>query len=107
MLKEFLEKLQNRLKSELEGYADIDYLREEYGEEFSNIEFVETIGTDEHRWYILNDNVYKVKLEGQAYFFGVTEVGCIKDECAGLTDVCHETKLFEVEKIVKETFKRK
>lgn len=106
MIKEFLEKLQNRLKSELEGYADMDYITEEC-EEFSNIEFVETIGTDEHRWYILNDNVYKVNLEGEDYFFGANEVGSIKDECADLTDICHETKLFEVDKIVKETFKRK
>lgn len=107
MLKFFLEKLQERLGKELEGYADIDYLKDEYRDEFSNIEFVETIGTDEHRWYILNNNVYKVKLEEQDYYFGATEVGCIKDECASLTDICHKTELFEVEKILKETFKIK
>lgn len=102
---EFIEKL----KEEVKNYYRMDDLLDEHYEEerYKDIDFVETLSTDEHRWYILEENVYRVKINNEDYYFGIIEVGSLKSEgmCACDTGVTME--LFEVEKIVKETFRRK
>lgn len=97
------------LKKEAEKYARMDDLLDEhYGEEgYKDVEFVETLSTDEHRWYILEENVYKVKIDGEDYYFGVWEVGSLKSESMTAEDTGCEIEVFEVEKVTKETFKRK
>lgn len=102
---EFIEKL----KEEAKKYARMcDLLDEHYGEDgYKNIEFVETLSTDEHRWYILEENVYKAKVNDEDYYFGVWEVGSLKSESMTAEDTYFEIEVFEVEKITKETFKRK
>lgn len=102
---EFIEKLKEEVKN---YYRMDDLLDEHYKEEgYKDIEFVETLSTDEHRWYILEENVYKVKIDEKDYYFGIWEVGSLKSEgmCASDTGVTME--LFEVEKIMKVSFKRK
>ncbi len=102
---EFIEKLKEEVKK---FYRMDDLLDEHYGEEnYDNIKFVETLSTDEHRWYILEDNVYKATINGEDYYFGINEVGCLKSEEMTAEDTCCNMEFFEVEKIVKESFKRK
>ena len=102
---EFMEKL----KEEAKKYARMDDLLDEHYKEdgYKDIEFVETLSTDEHRWYILEENVYKVKVDGNDYYFGVWEVGSLKSESMTAEDTFFKIEVFEVEKIMKETFKRK
>ena len=102
---EFIEKLQEEMKN----YARMDGLLDEHYKEenYKDIEFVETLSTDEHRWYILEDNVYKIKTTSGDYYFGVCEVGSLKSEQMTAEDTYHKMEMFEVEKIVKEIFKRK
>ena len=60
---EFITKLKEEVKN---YYRMFDLMDEHYEEkEYENIEFVETISTDEHRWYILEENVYKMKIDGK------------------------------------------
>lgn len=102
---EFIEKLKEEVKK---FYRMEDLLDEHYEEEkYKNIEFVETLSTDEHRWYILEENVYKIKIDEEDYYFGILEVGSLKSEAMTASDTGVTMELFEVEKIVKETFKRK
>ena len=98
-----------KLKEEAKKYARMcDLLDEHYEEDgYKDIEFVETLSTDEHRWYILEENVYKAKVNGKDYYFGVWEVGSLKIESMTPEDTYFNIEVFEVEKIVKETFKRK
>lgn len=102
---EFIEKL----KEEVKKYFRMDDLLDEhYGEEgYKDIRFVETLSTDEHRWYILEENVYKIKIDNKDYFFGIWEVGSLKSEAMTAEDTGCKMEMFEVEKIVRETFKRK
>lgn len=102
---EFITKLKEEVKK---NYRMRDLIHEHYEEkEYKNIEFVETISTDEHRWYILEENVYKMKIDGKDYYFGVWEVGSLKSESMTAEDTYCNMEMFEVEKIVKETFRRK
>ena len=104
-MQEFLEKLKEEVKK---YYRMDDLLDEHYNEEnYKNIEFVETLSTDEHRWYIVEENVYKLKTDEKDYFFGVYEVGTLKSESMEVEDTYHNMEMFEVEKILKETFRRK
>lgn len=104
-MKEFLEKL----KKEVEKYYTMDDLLDKHYKEenYKDIEFVETLSTEEHRWYILEENVYKLKTDKKDYFFGVWEVGSLKSEIMTARDTYCNMEMFEVEKIVKETFRRK
>lgn len=102
---EFIEKL----KKEVKKYYSMEELIDEHYEEedYKNISFVETLSTDEHRWYILEENVYKVKINSIEYYFGIWEVGSLKSEGMSISDTGITMELFEVEKITRETFKRK
>lgn len=102
---EFLKKL----KEEVKKYYSMDELIDEHYEDenYQNIRFVETLNTDEHRWYILEENVYKVKINSVDYYFGILEVGSLKSEEMCISDTGITMELFEVEKITRETFKRK
>ncbi len=102
---EFIEKLKEEVKN---YYRMDDLLDEHYKEEiYKDIDFIETLNTDEHRWYILEENVYKVKINDEDYYFGIVEVGSLKSESMCASDTGVTMELFEVEKIVKETFRRK
>lgn len=102
---EFIEKLKEEVKK---YYRMDDLIDEHYDEEnYKDIEFVETLCTDEHRWYILEENVYKVKIDEKDYYFGILEVGSLKSESMTASDTGHKMELFEVEKIMKVSFKRK
>lgn len=102
---EFLEKLKKEAKkySTIEELVDENYEKEGY----KDIEFVERLSIDEHRWFILEENVYKTKVDGKDYYFGAWEVGSLKSEEMTVDDTGFEIEIFEVEKITKETFKRK
>lgn len=102
---EFIEKL----KKEVKDYYRMDDLLDEHYEEegYKDIEFIETLSTDEHRWYILEENVYKVKIDKKDCYFGIVEVGSLKSESMCASDTGVTMKLFEVEKIMKVSFKRK
>lgn len=101
----FLEKLKEEVKK---FYRMDDLLDEHYNEDFyKDISFVETLSTDEHRWYIVEENVYKILFDGKEYYFGINEVGSLKSEEMTAEDTGYNMEMFEVEKIVRETFKRK
>lgn len=98
-----------KLKEEIQKYSRMeDFLDEHYNEEeYENIYFVETLSTDEYRWYILENNVYKIKVDSEDYYFGICEVGTLKSESMDVSDTYHKMEMFEVEKIVRETFRKK
>ena len=97
------------LKEEVKNYYRMDDLLDEHYKEdiYKDIKFVETLSTDEHRWYILEENVYKVTIEEVDYYFGIWEIGSLKSESMTASDTGVTMKFFEVEKIVRETFRRK
>lgn len=92
----------------IEGCLD-NFIDEHY-DEFEDIDFkyIETIGTDEHRWYIISDNVYEIYKDNMLLgHLAISEVTTIKSETSSYSDLFIDVKAHNVEKIVKESFKLK
>ena len=85
----------------LENFIDEHY------EEFKNIDFryLETLETDEHRWYILSTIVYEVFKDNMALgYLAINEVTTLKSESTSYSDLFIDVTAYEVKKIVKESF---
>lgn len=109
---EDLEKVVEEVKKDCGCCACMETLLDYVSENCPQIEFVEKLDTEEHRWYTIDLNVYKVDLSkedetGKVYYFGVYEVGMLKSESMGLSDTGFDIEFVEVEKVIKETFQIK
>ena len=88
----------------IQGYYSMDDLIED--NEQLGIEFIEEIGSDEHRWFIIGDNIYKIVLDGEDIYFGISEVISLKSEMMTYEDTGFGLELFKVRPVIKETFER-
>lgn len=86
----------------IQGYYSMEDLIDD--NEQLGIEFVEQIGSDEHRWFIVGDNVYKINLDGEDIYFGISEVVCLKGEMMTYEDTGYDLELFKVKPVTKKTF---
>lgn len=62
-----------------------------------NFKFVDTVERDEHRWYILAMNVYRLDINELAYFIGCWELETVMSEDMNVNDVGCIVKFFEME----------
>ncbi len=88
----------------IQGYYSMDDLIDD--NEQLGIEFIEEIGSDEHRWFIIGDNIYKIVLDGEDIYFGISEVISLKSEMMTYEDTGFGLELFKVRPVIKETFER-
>lgn len=88
----------------IQGYYSMDDLIDD--NEQLDIEFVEQIDSEENRWFIVGDNVYKINLDGEDIYFGISEVVSLKSESMTCEDTWFDLELFKVKPVIKETFKR-
>ena len=86
----------------IQGYYSMEDLIDD--NEQLGIEFVEQIGSDEHRWFIVGDNVYKINLDGEDIYFGISEVVSLKSEMMTYEDAGCDLELFKVKPVTKKTF---
>ena len=86
----------------IQGYYSMEDLIDD--NEQLGIEFVEQIGSDEHRWFIVGDNVYKINLDGEDIYFGISEVVSLKSEMMTYEDTGCDLELFKVKPVIKKTF---
>lgn len=86
----------------IQGYYSMEDLIDD--NEQLGIEFVEQIGSDEHRWFIVGDNVYKINLDGEDIYFGISEVVGWKSEMITYEDTGYDLELFKVKPVTKKTF---
>ena len=63
-----------------------------------NFKFITSVDSDEHRWYVLEKNVYSVEINADEYYVGVWEVETIKSEAMTVEDCEHELTFVEMEK---------
>lgn len=85
----------------------LDNFIDEHYDEFEDIEFkyIETLETDEHRWYIISTNVYEVfKNNTTLGYLAISEVTTLKSESSSYEDLCIDIEAYEVKKIIKESF---
>lgn len=107
MLNKLIEKL-NKYCSENEIY-DIDDLSKKLWDELKEVGFkyVTTVDRDEHRWYVLAENVYSVIIDGEKHYLGVWEVDTLKSECMSVSDCECEIKFYEMEQFTTVSYRRK
>lgn len=90
-IKEFIEKLNKYCEDEY--IYDIYYL----DNDVFNLNWISTTNRDEHRWYVLAENIYKVTLNEEDYYLGVWEVETIKSQEMNLRDCDNLLKFYEME----------
>lgn len=104
---ELLEKL-NKYFAENNIYSLDDLDEELYNElEKYNFCYVTTVDTDEHRWYILDENVYEVCIDGIKYYIGVWEVETLKSEAMSVSDCGVKLRFYEMEEYTTVSYRRK
>lgn len=72
-----------------------------------NVLFKETIKTDEHRWYVVETNVYEFFNDKKGESLGllaIDEVGMLKSEMMSVEDCFHKLKAYNVKEVVKTTY---
>ncbi len=100
-IKEFIEKLNNYCEEEyIYDIDDIDNF-------MVQLRYVDTLQRDEHRWYVLAENVYKVELNEQEYFLGVWEVETVKSEAMSVSDCDVILEFYEMERFSTVTYSYK
>lgn len=105
--KELIEKL-NKYCSENEIY-DLEDIGGQMQQELDNVDFhyVTTVDRDEHRWYVLAENVYAVFIEGKNYYMGVWEVETLKSERMSISDCMCDIEFYEMEEYTTVSYRRK
>lgn len=98
-IKEFIEKLNAHCEEEY--IYSIDDIDNEY---YKKLKWVAKLGTDEHRWYILEENVYEVNIDDVDYYLGVWEVGTLKSEAMSVSDCDVILEFYEMERYSKTTY---
>lgn len=107
MVKELIEKL-NKYFTENDVYS-LDEVNQELEEELKKVglKCIAKLDRDEHRWYTLSENVYRVHINGKNYYIGVWEVETIKSEMMDLEDCGVQLEFFEMEKYTTISYRRK
>lgn len=69
------------------------------------IKFKDTIMTNEHRWYIVETNVYEFLKDDECIgLLAIDEVGTLKSEAMSVSDCYVQVKAYNVEKIMKPSY---
>lgn len=108
-INEFIEWL-NRYCEDNEIYSTdsiSDDDRMEVELEKCRFEYITSVDSDEHRWYVLANNVYSVTLDGCKYYIGTWEVETIKSECMSVSDCEHILKFIEMEPYTTISYRKK
>lgn len=116
MLKEeekMFEEILKKIKNAAYNYSDMEDFIDAYWDDpefkfLKDIEYIEPINNsiDEHRWYTLQDNIYRIKVKQNVYYFGATEVISLKSEVMSYDDIGWGVEIFKVVPIEKIVFER-
>ena len=97
----------NEIKNYINGldfygsFDEIDF------SQFGKLKFKlkDTIMTDEHRWYVIERNVYEISNDsGVLGCLAIDEAGTLKSESMCIEDCCVKVKAYNVEKIMKPSY---
>ena len=101
-----LEEIKNFINQK-EFYGDFEEFYDEFYEDLEDIEFgyIETLKSDDHRWFQVDYNVYEiVKDKNSLGFLCLEEVGILKSESMTKADCYYNIKAYNVKKVIKESF---
>lgn len=86
---------------------------EDFGEDLYNelkqlqFHYIASADRDEHRWYILCNNVYEVLIGNKTYYIGTWEVETLKSESMSVSDCGHRLEFFEMEQYTTVSYRAK
>lgn len=85
-------------------FYDMEDLCDELGENI-NINYIENLDSEEHRWFTVETNVYEF-MEGikSLGYLAISEVGTIKSEAMGIEDCGVTLEASNVKKVIRESF---
>lgn len=86
--------------------GSLEYFLEENEElEDMQIEFIETLSSEEHRWFTIETNVYKFSKNNlEIGVLAINEIGTIKSEMMGYEDCGIELEAMNVKEIIKKSY---
>lgn len=102
------EEIFNKIKKEAKNFPSLEDFVDEYydkpGFEFvQDIKYVEPLlGKENYKWFIVENSVYSILINGEDYYFGASEVTTLKSETMSFDDTYWETEIFKVKKVIKE-----
>lgn len=102
------EEIFNKIKKEAKNFPSLEDFVDEYydkpGFEFvQDIKYVEPLlGKENYKWFIVENSVYSILINGEDYYFGASEVTTLKSETMSFEDTYWETEIFKVKKVIKE-----
>lgn len=109
-MEKLIELLKKWNKITLDCYTFDDFRETDEGHEATKEYEIKCIKyqnqTDEHRWYIIDSNVYEIILDGEKYYFGIDEVGSLKSESMSRSDTCCEIYFYPIETYVTIGYRR-
>lgn len=85
-------------------FYDIEDLCDELGENI-DINYIENLDRDEHRWFTTEINVYEF-IEGAKSlgYLAISEIGTIKSEMMGVEDCGVALEAYNVKRVIRESF---
>lgn len=101
-----------KIKEKVKDFACVedfvyDYYDKPDYEFLRDVKYVGTMrGGEDHRWYVVGNNVYSIDVDGETYFFGALEVTMLKSEGMSWEDTYWKTKIFKVKRIIREEFEK-
>ena len=101
-----LEEIKNFINQK-EFYGDFEEFYDEFYEDLEDIEFgyIETLKSDDHRWFQVDYNVYEIVKDKNSFgFLCLEEVGTLKSETMTREDCYYNIKAYNVKKVIKESF---
>lgn len=72
-----------------------------------NFEYVASVDHDEHRCYVLSEDVYKISIDGRTYYIGTWEVATLKSKSISVSDCRYYIEFFEMEPYTTVSYRRK
>jgi len=95
------------LIDELNEYCEDNLIYDVDDIDDDRLTYVDSVGTDEHRWYILEELVYKVLLGDDCYYIGCWAVKSLKSESMSVSDCGRVINFHEMEKYETVSYRRK
>lgn len=87
----------------------VDDFDEQIYEELESLGFkyIDSVDSDEHRWYVLGENVYEVSIDNRTYYIGTWEVETLKSESMSVSDCGCQLEFFEMEQYTTVSYREK
>ena len=97
----------NTIKDYINGLNFYRYFEDIDFSSFGDLNFknIETIDSDEQRWYVIDTDVNEISKDGEVIgYLAVEEVGMLKSESMSVSDCEVQVRAYNVKEILKKSY---